>query len=136
MSDRTPPVGTSQGLDLSAVTFSPASSGARTGDGVMLWSTGSIAGTLERQAADSLYIQMVGSDCEGQPRFSVRVDGTLLVSNVEVPEAWGDGTSSYGVSGKWANRLHTVEVRYLNDLRTATCDRNLYVFDVSFHGDV
>jgi hypothetical protein len=67
----------------------------------MLWSTGSIAGTLDSQAADSLYVQMVGSDCEGKPRFSLRVDGTLLVSSVEVPSAWGDGTSSYGVSGKW-----------------------------------
>ena len=72
----------------------------------------------------------------GNPRFSLRVDGRPLVSSVEVPEAGGDGTSSYGFSGKWKNGLHAVEVKYLNDLHTATCDRNLYVFDVSFHGAV
>ena len=67
MSDRMPPVQTSQGLDLSAVTFSPASSGVRSGAGVMLWSTGSMAGTLDSQAAGSLHVQMGGSYCEGKP---------------------------------------------------------------------
>ena len=136
MSDYPPPEGVWQDLDPGAVTFSPAGSGARSGDGVMLWRTGSFTGTLDSQAAEWLYIRMVGSDCEGKPRFSVRVDGTLLVSGLEVSEAWGDGTSSHGVYGKWHNGLHTVELTYLNDLRTAACDRNLYVFDVSFHGGV
>ncbi len=136
MSDYAPPVGVSQGLDLGAVTFSPGSSGVSTGNGVMLWSTGSFAGTLDSQVAASLAVRMSGSDCQGKARFSLRVDGMLLASDVEVPEALGDGTSYYWVHGEWDNQLHTVELTYLNDLRTARCDRNLHVFEVSFYGRV
>jgi Ca-dependent carbohydrate-binding module xylan-binding len=125
----------SQEMDLRVVAFSPASAGLGSTGTAMLWSTGLFTGALDSQDADYLYIRIRPTACAGMPRFSLRIDGTLVTEQAVLAPN-GPAESSYFKPGTWKNGMHTVEIAYLNEVRTATCDRNLDVLSVSFSGYV
>ena len=125
----------SQDLDMRAVRFSPASTGSGFTGGATLWSTGALSGRLDSQAGSYLHVRVRADACEGMPRFRMWVDGTLVTEQQVRASSIGSVSEHY-VSGKWANATHTIEISYLNDVRTATCDRNLTVLSLSFSGSV
>jgi len=100
----------------------------------MLWSTGSLTAALDSHDADYFYIRMLPTPCAGPPRFSVRIAGTLVTEQA-FPPPFGTAECAYRL-GSWNNRPHTVEIAYFNDVRAATCDRNLDVLSASFSGHV
>ena len=103
---------------------------ARSAAGATLRRTGSFTGTLDSQAATVLTISLRAIPCEGNPRFSLRIDGKLVTE----PVTLSAGASSYRVSKAWTDALYTIEIAYLNDFATATCDRNLEILGVTFYG--
>ena len=121
-----------QKMDMRGVTFTPTGAGVSSPGGATLWSTGSFTGALDSGEADRLDIKMRSAACEGTSRFSLRVDGELITERAVPPPR--DGASSYTAERKWTNGMHTIEIVFLNDVRTATCDRNLSVLGVSFAG--
>ena len=124
-----------QDLDMRAVKFSPASTGSGFTGGATLWSTGAVSGTLDSQAGRHLHVRMKADACEGMPRFRMWVDGTLVTEQQIKASSIGPVSEHY-VSGQWTNATHTIEISYLNDVRTAACDRNLTVLSLSFSGYV
>jgi hypothetical protein len=121
-----------QKMDLRGVTFAPTGAGVSSAGGATLWSTGSFTGALDSGEADRLDIKMRSAACEGTARFRLRVDGELITERAVPPPR--DGASSYTAERTWTNGMHTIEIAFLNDVRTATCDRNLSVLGVSFAG--
>lgn len=71
----------------------------------------------------------------GTTPHRLRIDGKLVTEQTDLAPN-GPAESSYFKPGNWEGGTHTVEIAYLNDVRTATCDRNLDVFSVSFSGYV
>ncbi len=133
-----------QELDLHAVTFSPPHAGGSNvgivgaGYGTVphdatLWITGSFAGVVSTQGADHFFLEISPTDCEGWPRFSLRIDGVLITEQDAVADSY---VTYYDTAGDWADGLHTVQIAYLNDLHTTNCDRNLAVVRVRFEGRV
>jgi hypothetical protein len=119
-----------QVMDLSTGAFAPTSAGVGAADGARLRRTGSFTGTLDSQAATVLTIDLKAIPCQGNPRFSLRIDGRLVTE----PVTLSAGSSSYRVSKAWTDALYTIEIGYLNDFATSTCDRNLEILGVTFHG--
>jgi hypothetical protein len=119
-----------QVMDLSTAVFAPATAGVGSADGATLRRTGTFTGTLDSQAATVLTIDLKATPCEGNPRFGLRIDGRLVTE----PVTLSAGSSSYRVSKAWTDALYTIEIGYLNDYATATCDRNLEILGVTFHG--
>ena len=124
-----------QDLDLRAVTFSPASAGIGSAAEATLWIRGSFTGPLDSQGANYLYVRFRAAPCGGMPRFRLTIDG-VLVTEQDVSPPFAGSVSEYYTWGSWTNGPHTIEIRYLNDLRTATCDRSLAVLALSFAGRV
>ena len=121
-----------QNMDMRGVSFTPTGAGASSPGGATLWSTGSFNGALDSVGVSRLHVKMRSAACEGTSRFSLRVDGELITERAVPPPR--DGTSSYTAERRWTNGMHTIEIAFLNDIRTATCDRNLSVLGVSFAG--
>lgn len=136
----------SQQMDMRAVAFAPVSAGAtyepaNPGFGsigaAMLWTTGSFTGTLTSHGAEYLYVESSGNPCAGWPLMRLEIDGELVTEQVVVPDRGQKARRSwYSTPGSWKDGPHTVTVSYLNDKRTATCDRNLGVLGVTFTGSV
>nr|WP_231126514.1 family 16 glycosylhydrolase [Motilibacter aurantiacus] len=79
--------------------------------------------------AAALLLRARGDQCQGAPQAEVTVDGKL-VSTVTVSAAGSWAT--YRLPGSWEAGAHSVAVRYVNDVRTAACDRNLHLDSLSF----
>ena len=121
-----------QKMDIRGVTFAPTGAGASFPGGATLWSTGSFIGALDSVGAYRLHVKMRSVACAGKARFSLRVDLELITERAVPPPQ--DGASSYTAERTWTNGMHTIEIAFLNDVRTATCDRNLSVLGTSFAG--
>jgi hypothetical protein len=120
-----------QVMDLSTATFAPSRAGVISSSGAaVLWSTGTFTGVLDSQAAEVLTIDLRATPCDGNPRFSLRIDGQLVTE----PVTLSSGTSAYRVAKNWTDALYTIEIGFLNDFRNTTCDRNLEVLGVTFYG--
>jgi hypothetical protein len=128
-----------QKLDLAAVTFSPVSAGFGTAPIARLYTNGSFVGPLDSQAARHFSLRLTAMACAGLPRFRLSIDD-VVITEQEVPASsvfgpYG-GERVYTVDRSWTDGVHKVQVTYLNDLRTATCDRNLSVVSAKFYGTV
>ena len=128
-----------QKLDLAAVSFTPVSAGVGIAPVARLYANGSFTGPLDSQAAKHLSVRLTAMACGGLPRFRLSVDG-VVITEQEVPASSSvgpyGGERVYTVDRSWADGMHKVEIAYLNDLRTATCDRNLAVVSAKFYGTV
>ncbi|HEU5084745.1 MAG TPA: glycoside hydrolase family 6 protein [Acidimicrobiales bacterium] len=94
------------------------------GAGLLIWSDGSGTGALDvRSAASSLAITARGARCEGSPRMRIAVD------DVAVAEVTVDATTwrTYTIKTSLKVGARRVKVRFINDHRTASCDRNLFL---------
>jgi len=108
-------------------TFSPGA-GRASERSVILWSTGAASAYVDTpDVAGSLQFSARAYQCEGAPHLQVAVDGvTRLTQEV-------DGDGSYGIALSWPAGRHKVTFRFLDDHRTASCDRNVLVRDMSLY---
>jgi len=95
-------------------------SGVPGGSQALVWSTGSATTTLS--GAGRVVLHARGDQCEGPPRAEVSVDGRSLGTVAVVNDA---GWWEYPLGAPVASGAHRVVVSYLDDHRTAACDRNL-----------
>ncbi|ROP34635.1 glycoside hydrolase family 6 protein [Pseudokineococcus lusitanus] len=98
-----------------------AATGTPGGTEALLRSPGSATTTLT--GAGRVVLRARGDQCAGAPRAQVAVDGRTL-GTVQVVNA--SGWWEYPVGDPVSAGRHQVVVTFLNDHRTATCDRNLF----------
>jgi len=112
-------------VDPGAGTVQPGA-GTPGGRELLLWSSGAASSTVA--GAGGLVLHARADLCDGAPQAEVVVDGAVL-GRVDVVNAsqWWD----YPVGPALADGAHTVQVRFLNDVMRADCDRNLHVGWVS-----
>ena len=128
-----------QKLDLAAVDFAPASAGIGTATAARLHSNGSFTGSLDSRAAKRFTVALTARACAGLPRFRLTIDDVVITER-QVPAASMRGPNStqrvYSVDRYWADGVHEVKVSFLNDRRTASCDRSMSVVSAYFSGTV
>lgn len=86
--------------------------------------------TSPGSASADVVVTASGSDCEGRAVFDTRLDGVDLGRT----EVTGTTTAYRLPTGAVAPGAHRVEVTFVNDLLTATCDRNLTLRSVAVTG--
>lgn len=95
---------------------------ASAGRGRVMVTNGTTSSVLRTATtANRLLLRLRGDQAGGAPRAVVVVDGRQVADLSVANRAW----SEYAVPGSWAAGAHTVQVRFVNDARTATADRNL-----------
>ncbi|HEY0216329.1 MAG TPA: carbohydrate-binding domain-containing protein [Cellulomonas sp.] len=94
----------------------------------MLWSPGSLSRTVTTPAypVARLAVLARGQACEGDPELELSIDG-VLVGTVTVPSGTAWPLVEAPVTVPLAAGPHELRVTYLDDLRTAACDRNVSV---------
>lgn len=101
------------------VVTDPAASGGRV---LEIRTTASATGSFVSRATRRLAIRARGVSCEGSPRIRVAVDGRTVLETT-AGSAWTDHAADLAL----ADGTHTLAVSFLNDHRTAACDRNAVV---------
>lgn len=96
------------------------------GRALEIWSTASATGAFTARATRRVAVRARGQACEGAPRMRVGVDGRTVFETAVGTSTW----TEYAGDVSLADGAHTLTVGFVNDHRTATCDRNLFV-DVS-----
>jgi beta-glucanase (GH16 family) len=100
--------------------------------------TGNGSDTLVLSISEDAYANGDGtSDANGDPAFTVSVDGKQLAGTFYATASHSAGASqNFTLKGDWAPGAHSVTVAFLNDAwgGTASTDRNLYVSDVTYDG--
>lgn len=91
-----------------------------------LWGNDSTATTTVR-GGGRVVIGATGDFCQGWPRIAVSADGRALGTTVIVNARY---YGSYPVGPALESGAHTVTVRFVNDHRDATCDRNVNLASV------
>jgi len=98
-------------------------SSASGGRALEISSTASATGSFIAQATRRISVRARGQACEGAPRMKVSVDGRTVFETAVGTSTWAD----YAGDVSLADGSHTLSVGFVNDRRTATCDRNLFV---------
>jgi hypothetical protein len=94
----------------------------------MLWSNGSMSGTLSLPSTDRFVVRARGTQCAGAPQMAVDVDGSrVLTANVA-----STTHADYAATLNLRSGSHTVRIAFLNNYKSPTCDRNLLVDKVTF----
>ncbi len=107
-----------------------ADAAASGGRSLLIWSNGAATKAVTTSiAASDLRVRVRGSECNGSPTMSVRIDG-VQVFHGPVSASYLDWHASVNVPAG----AHRVTVALTNDLRTRACDRNLYVDRVALTG--
>ena len=99
--------------------------GERGAPGMVIWSNATASTEVWLQQATRIVLVLGNDACQGWPRLAVRVDGAL-VSEFDVPNQ----QLSTVLSGDWDEGQHVVELALVNDLRTASCDRNIKLYEM------
>ena len=87
----------------------------------------------------TLVVRLSGDNWEGNPRFTVRLDGQVMGSPQEVTASHAAGQSqAFTFTGGFGGGTHQVGVTFLNDAYAGTpaTDRNLYVDGITYNGTV
>ena len=86
--------------------------------------------------ADTLTLHLSEDAWDGDPQFTVDLDGTQIAGPTTVTTPHGFGFQDFSYNGDFGAGPHTVAVHFLNDAwgGTATTDRNLYVGGIDFNG--
>ncbi len=101
----------------------PSGSGQVVPGGLKIWSTATATGSVTSRATRRITVRARGEQCNGAPRMIVSVDGRVALDVSVSATSWTD----YAADLALADGTHTLTVRFDNDARTATCDRNLLV---------
>jgi endoglucanase len=101
----------------------PSGSGQMVTGGLKIWSTATASGSVTSRAARRITVRARGEQCAGAPRMIVSVDGRTAIDVNVGSTAWSD----YAADLALADGSHSLNVRFANDYRSATCDRNLIV---------
>lgn len=110
-----------------APVFSDATASA--GRGRVMVTNGTTSTVLRAATtANRLLLRLRGDQAGGAPRAVVVVDGRQVADLQVSNRTW----SEFRVAGSWAAGGHTVQVRFVNDARSATADRNLRVDRLRF----
>jgi hypothetical protein len=128
-----------QRLNPAAVSFTPASAGMGSPSAARLRANGSFTGSLDSHAAKRFTMRLTARACAGLPRFRLSIDD-VMITEQQVPAVSANGPNGaervYTIEKYWADGVHKVKVSFLNDRRTATCDRNMAVVSAYFSGTV
>src|SRR5215208_2000167 len=104
-----------------------ADSTASGGRALQIWSNGTASATMASTGLQQVWVKARGDQCGGAPRMVVSLDGRTVMTKDVSASTWTVFSASIGA----ANGLHTVAVSFINDYRTAKCDRNLRVDKVT-----
>lgn len=113
-----------EGLSLPSGSGQVVSDAAASGGRALnIWANATATGQVTTGAVTQLVLRARGDQCEGAPQAVVRVNGTQRGTVSVTSSGWAD----YPVSASLAAGAQRVEVAFINDRLTSTCDRNLYV---------
>jgi hypothetical protein len=86
--------------------------------------------------ADTLTLHLSEDAWDGDPQFTVDLDGTQIAGPTTVTTPHGFGFQDFSYNGDFGAGPHTVAVHFLNDAwgGTPDTDRNLYVGGITFNG--
>lgn len=99
--------------------------GERGQPGMVIWSDATASTEVWLQRATRIVLVLGNDRCEGWPRLAVRVDGATL-SEFDVPFQHVSTT----IAGDWGAGWHALELEFVNDLHTTTCDRNVKLYEM------
>ncbi len=91
------------------------------------------------KATDTLTVSLSEDAYQGDAQCVITIDGKTIGSTVTVTASHAQGKSQVvTLTGQWGPGAHDVGVQFINDLwnGTAATDRNLYVGQVTFDGQV
>jgi endoglucanase len=112
---------------LEAETLSlPAGTGQVVSGALEIWSTATASGTMSSRASKRITVRARGEQCSGAPRMIVSVDGRVALDVNVSATSWTDYAADLALD----DGAHTLTVRFDNDFRNSTCDRNLFVDNV------
>ena len=105
-----------------------ADGSASGGQSLLIWGNDTASG--EVSGSGTLTIDARAVDCDGWAQATVTVDGVRVGTVTVGSSTW----AAYPVPGTVPSGRHTVQVAFVNDASTATCDRNLYLDRVRLGG--
>jgi len=101
----------------------PAGTGQAVPGALKIWSTATANAVVTSRATRRIAVRARGEQCSGAPRMIVSVDGRTALDVSVKATSWTD----YAADLPLDDGLHSLTVRFDNDYRSATCDRNLLV---------
>jgi hypothetical protein len=103
----------------------PATGSPRPASGshASLWGDRSTA-TTTVEGSGRIEVGAIGDHCDGWPRIELSVDGVVVGTSRIVS---GSLYGAYPIGPALGQGRHQVRIRYVNDHRTATCDRNVHL---------
>jgi endoglucanase len=103
-------------------------SSASGGQSLLIWGNDTASGVISGGGA--LTIDARSIDCDGWAQAAIIVDGVRIGTVTVGNNDW----SAYAVPGTLPSGRHTVQVTFVNDVATASCDRNLYLDRIRLGG--
>ena len=104
-------------------------SAASGGKAQLVWSNAGASKTFNvPHAASTVTVRARGTQCSGGPQMAVDVDGARKLLTTVSSTSYADYT--FALDRAAGNAV--IKVSFLNDYKTSTCDRNLYVDKVTF----
>jgi hypothetical protein len=101
----------------------PSGSGQVVPGGLKIWSTATASGSFTSRATRRITVRARGEQCAGAPRMTVSVDGRVALDVNVTATSWTDHAADLALN----DGSHSLTVRFANDYRSASCDRNLLV---------
>ncbi len=101
--------------------------GASGGKVINMFSNGSITSPTFTTTDTTISVQIVakGSNCDGNPKMTVKVDGKQIGSTYSVSSR---SAQTYSISSSIPAGNHNLSITFLNDkYKKGICDRNLYI---------
>ncbi|MBO1909673.1 family 16 glycosylhydrolase [Microvirga sp. 3-52] len=98
------------------------------------------APTPTEPGLDTITVKIAGTAYKGDPKFSIKIDGKVVATDVAVTADYGTNWQTFTFAGDFdqaGTQKHKVEIDLLNDLmKSGVGDRNLYVDEIVFNGVV
>jgi hypothetical protein len=101
----------------------PSGSGQVVPGALKIWSTATASGSFTSRATRRITVRARGEQCAGAPRMTVSVDGRVALDVNVAATSWTDYAADLALN----DGSHSLTVRFANDYRSASCDRNLLV---------
>jgi hypothetical protein len=101
----------------------PSGSGQVVPGALKIWSTATASGSFTSRATRRITVRARGEQCAGAPRMTVSVDGRVALDVNVTATSWTDHAADLALN----DGSHSLTVRFANDYRSASCDRNLLV---------
>jgi hypothetical protein len=102
----------------------PTASGGRA---LAIWSNATATGTLQAASKfTQLQVTAMGGTCgatDAAPRMKVTVDGVQVATTSVTSKTW----ATYSFAGNWASGKRKIQVAFLNEYGSTTCDRFLEI---------